>query len=57
MSSIEAMDEMITKLRSRSEPLSVELCVRLADWLEDYVRVHDEKLLSDAFLTIKKEKK
>lgn len=52
---IQAMQTLITRLKTATIPLSVDKQHQLGVWLEKFLAEHDESLLSDIFIKLEKE--
>lgn len=45
--------KLIAKLSNVDKPLTITQCKKLAQWLRDWLAIHDYELLQDVFVRVK----
>ena len=54
---VQAIDTVIKKLASATQPMSVEKQQAFAKWLTKYTHIHDERLIDSVFMEVVEEAK
>lgn len=52
---VQAILTLIERLQNPKHELSLEKQIQLGNWLQEYVYLHDSKLINEAFIKIEKE--
>ena len=54
---MQAINTLIERLKNPKDVLSLEKQIQLGNWLQEYVYLHDSKLINEAFIKIEQEQK
>lgn len=54
---VQAILTLIERLKNPKHELSLEKQIQLGNWLQEYVYLHDSKLINEAFIKIEPEQK
>jgi len=54
---VQAILTLIERLKNPKHELSLEKQIQLGNWLQEYVYLHDSKLINESFIKIEQEAK